>query len=466
MKRFFPKSIAGQIIVVVLVGLTVSHIFSMAIYTADRAHLMTLSGGHQIAHQISAITRLIEKTPISWRAQILEATKSRTLDINITPDQQLSDQASVGFVNNLMRSYLANLIGIGSANRIVVQIMIVPDLPPRQIQLLNERQRKMHVNMVRLVLDQANRKIFHASIKLVDGSWLNFSSAVPEEAPIWSMKTILSMALMVIGVILASVWVIRKMTRPLRVFTAASKRLGKDVTAPPLIVSGPVELQEATDAFNEMQYRLRQMVENRTQMLAAISHDLRTPITLLRLRSESMQNAEEKEKMLSTLSDMEEMISSTLSFAREDAIKEEAERVDLTALLGSICDDLVDVGKHVRYEPTEKIVLECRPMSLKRAFLNLIENGLKHGTEVYVSMEKKHNFVEIFIDDNGPGIPESEFHKVFTPFYRVDMARGTKSGGIGLGLSVVRSVVDKHGGDIVLSNQASTGLRVAIHLPF
>ncbi len=273
------------------------------------------------------------------------------------------------------------------------------------------------------------------------------------------------MLLMAIGVVLFSLWVIRRVTRPLRVFAAASDRLGKDVAAPPLEMEGPSELRQATAAFNEMQQRLRRLIENRTRMLAAISHDLRTPITLLRLRTEKVDDADEKAKMQATLDEMEAMVSSTLSFAREDAEHEAPERVDLVALVGSICDDMTDTGYKVAFDTAGELIHECRPSALRRAVSNVIENAVKYGGGAEVELHQTDTGVEIVVEDDGPGIPEAEFEKVFSPFYRVEPSRGHATGGIGLGLSVAQSVIDKHGGEIDLSNREEGGLRVRLTLP-
>jgi len=463
MKRFLPKSIAGQTIIVLLLGLTVSHIFSMTIYTADRAEVMAMSGGHQISHRVAAITRLLEETPEEWRDRILQATNSQTLSVTVTPVSRLLGEESLDIVNSLLRKYLARLIGTDDESRVVVQVIDVGDLPGTSI--FETFQSSRHAAMTHILHSQSGGQLLRASVRLEDGQWLNFSTAVPEGETLWSIKTVLSMSLMAVGVILISVWVIRRVTRPLRVFTAASRRLGKDVAAPPLVVSGSSELQEAVLAFNEMQQRLRRLVENRTRMLAAISHDLRTPITLLRLRAETVHDEDERAKVQGTLDEMEAMISSTLSFAREDAESEPIERVNLTALVGSICDDMTDTGFRVEYDGVDNLIYDCRPGALKRAVTNLIRNAIKFGGGASVKLQNTSSGVEIIIEDDGPGIPEAELDLVFSAFYRVEQSRSSETGGVGLGLSVVQSVIDKHGGEIKLSNREEGGLRAQIILP-
>lgn len=200
-------------------------------------------------------------------------------------------------------------------------------------------------------------------------------------------------------------------------------------------------------------------------MLAAISHDLRTPITLLRLRAEYIDDEEERRKTLLTLDEMESMIASTLAFAREDAEREEPRIVDLSALTESICADMADTGRPVAFEEGAPAKYPCRPLALKRAITNLVDNAVKYGGNVRVRVLPAPTAIEIVVDDEGPGIPEAELKEVFAPFYRLERSRSRETGGAGLGLSVARTIVHAHGGEIVLANRSEGGLRASIHLP-
>lgn len=200
-------------------------------------------------------------------------------------------------------------------------------------------------------------------------------------------------------------------------------------------------------------------------MLAAISHDLRTPLTLLRLRAESVKSIEEREKMLATIADMNAMIEATLAFARDDAVAEPRRSTDLTALLASIVDDMADAGMPVTMAPASPIVGDCRPAALKRAITNLIDNAIKYGKAARVSIHDAQRTVEITVDDQGPGIPEEALVRVFQPFYRLEESRSRETGGIGLGLAIALSIVEAHGGELTLANRSEGGLRAAVTLP-
>jgi signal transduction histidine kinase len=210
---------------------------------------------------------------------------------------------------------------------------------------------------------------------------------------------------------------------------------------------------------------LSRFVEDRTRMVAAIGHDLRTPLTRLRLRAEFIDDPEVQRKMLSDLDEMESMINATLAFARDDAAHEPRVATDLADLLQSLCDDRIDAGAAASYAGPPHRTVTCRPVALRRAFANLIDNAINYGTAADVTLTPGPAQVTVTIDDHGPGIPESEWEKVFHPFYRLESSRSRDTGGTGLGLAVARTIIRGHGGDITLSNRSEGGLRVSVVVP-
>ncbi|MEI6557611.1 MAG: ATP-binding protein [Rhodospirillaceae bacterium] len=277
----------------------------------------------------------------------------------------------------------------------------------------------------------------------------------------------ISALVMAVPVLVLSLWVVRRLTRPLSEIAAAAERFGRDVGAPPLPETGPDEVRMVARAFNAMQRQLRSFVEDRTRMLAAISHDLRTPITLLRLRTEFIADPEEQARMRATLDEMEAMIAATLSFAREDAAREARQTVDLVGLLSSICYDMADAGLPVSFEPEPagRRPFECRRSALKRALTNLIDNAVTYGHAARIALTAGGASLIVTIDDDGPGIPEAEQEAVFSPFYRLEPSRNSATGGVGLGLSVVRTVIQAHGGTIGFTNRPEGGLTATVTLP-
>ena len=244
-----------------------------------------------------------------------------------------------------------------------------------------------------------------------------------------------------------------------------SDRFGTDVNAPPLPERGSPEVRKAIRAFNRMQERLRRYVDDRTMMMAAISHDLRTALTRLKLRAEFIDDDEQRAKAVADLDEMQSMLESTLAFARDESVQEPRSRVDLAALLQSVCSDHADVGQNVKYQGPDRAPFDGRPVALRRAFGNLIENAVRYGGEALVTLAQKDGNCRVLVEDRGPGIPSSMRERVFAPFFRLESSRNRETGGMGLGLAVVRSVVRGHGGDIALLDREGGGLSVRVTLP-
>lgn len=288
-------------------------------------------------------------------------------------------------------------------------------------------------------------------IKLISrhSSWL--------EAQFVSMLVLLSLVLIAVYI-----WVIKRMTMPLDNFSKASSQFAKDLNSPPLAETGMEQVDEAVRAFNQMQEKVRKLMQDRTQMLAAISHDLRTPITRLRLRTENL-TIDGHEKIESDLDEMEKMIYSILAFARDYTHEESRERFDLVSLLDALVDDMQGAGLPVQMQSQiESQVIEGRMNALRRAFSNLIDNAIKYGEDAQIEVQAKDNQVIIHISDHGPGIEDAETEKVFLPFYRTDKARDPKKPGTGLGLAVTKEILNAHDAAIQLRNRSGGGLIVTV----
>jgi signal transduction histidine kinase len=304
-----------------------------------------------------------------------------------------------------------------------------------------------------------------AEIALADGRWLVLTVGDFAAAGIswWRIAMFFGPLFAVIG--LLSLWTARRLATPISAFADAAERLGVDTGAPPLDEHGPHELRTAIRAFNLMQDRLRRFVDDRTQMVAAMSHDLKTPLTRLRLRAEFVEDQEQQRKMLADLDAMSAMIESTLAFLRHDAQREPRMLVDLGVLIEGVCENASDAGGTVSFQAPRGVDVTCRPVAISRAVANLVDNAIKYGGAARAELAREPGRVVIAIDDHGPGIPADEREKVFAPFYRLERSRNRETGGAGLGLAVARTVAREHGGDVTLDNIAGGGLRVRMELP-
>lgn len=261
-------------------------------------------------------------------------------------------------------------------------------------------------------------------IALHDGHW--FLAIVPNYGYFGNRITLpratAVLIVLITLMIVLSVLAARRLAAPIKQFGLAAERLGMDSTAPPLVESGPNELRTAIRAFNRMQERIRRFVSDRTQMLAAMSHDLRTPLNRLRLRVEFIDDEEQQRKMVADLEVMNVMIDSTLAFVRDETGGEPRRLVDLGILVEDVCEDAADAGGNVSYSGPRGVSIHCRPVAIARAVANVVENGVKYGgvVRVYLLLEPGH--VVIVVEDDGPGIPSDEREKVFAPFYRLEQS--------------------------------------------
>jgi signal transduction histidine kinase len=243
------------------------------------------------------------------------------------------------------------------------------------------------------------------------------------------------------------------------------------VNAPPLPETGPAELATAAAAFNTMAARIRRFVDDRTFLLTAIGHDLRTPITRLRLRAEFMEDDDQRARMLSDLDELETMVSATLAFGRDATSSEPAVPVDLAALVNTVLTEAGDArpdlpAAAVGYAGPDRFTITARPVALKRALTNLVTNALNYGGTAKVSLTPPQDGqVVLHVDDDGPGIPPEDLERVFLPFQRLEPSRNRETGGMGLGLPITRNIARAHGGDATLQNRARGGLRATLILP-
>jgi signal transduction histidine kinase len=259
--------------------------------------------------------------------------------------------------------------------------------------------------------------------------------------------------------------VARMATRPLGRLARAATALGGDINEPPLRESGPSEVRHAAAAFNLMQARIRSYVEERTEMLAAIAHDLQTPITRLRLRLEKVADENLRDKLVADLGAMQGMIREGLDLATSLDTGGMMQRVDLDSLLSSVCADAVDAGQDVTLNGQTRVSILAIPIALQRCLANLVDNAVIYGGCARVTTAREGNKAVIRVRDGGPGIPEAQMEKVFDPFYRIETSRSRETGGTGLGLTIARNIARKHGGTLVLHNALGGGLECTLTLP-
>ena len=234
--------------------------------------------------------------------------------------------------------------------------------------------------------------------------------------------------------------------------------------APRVPEQGPDDVRRAAEAFNAMTDQVKRTLESQRQLLSAVGHDLRTPITAMRISTEFIADPEVKERIEKNIEELQALTEAVLTAAR-GAGWEKRRRIDLAALVESVCADLEELDKPVSWQPHAAAPLSCRPNEVRRAVRNLIENAIAYGTAAHVRLEDEGEALALVVEDEGAGIPEAERARVFEPFVRLEGSRSGETGGAGLGLTLVKAIAEGHGGSISLENRESGGLRAILRLP-
>jgi signal transduction histidine kinase len=472
MKRFWTRSLAGQMVVLMLLALLLSHAIGFVIYRDERTQALRGALKEEFLSRSAAVTRLLEASPPELHGEILRAGGSAITRywLASNPGEAMAWQEHA--LSHLMQALPARL----AASEATV-------LPPTENRSPNTNPYLAGASLVAsrnvswevlsagawplsrtaqlLQLDGWNG--FGLAVQLTNGAWLNAVFAKPAMVPASTYRTYISLGITALALSLIAILMARRIARPLKDIAQAAERVGLGEEVAPIPECGPGDIRSTAAAFNRMQTRLRRFVEDRTRMLAAIGHDLRTPITSLRLRAEFVADEETRAKLLATLDEMQTMTEATLAFAREDAAREPTRSVDLAALVESLCADLAELGLDVTFTNGERIPYRCRPDALRRAFRNLIENAVRYGERARVTLVSRGDATEISVEDDGPGIPEADFERVFAPFVRLENSRNRTTGGVGLGLAIARTIIRGHGGDIALAN--GSGLHAIVRLP-
>jgi signal transduction histidine kinase len=467
MKRFLPDSIAGWVIVVLIASLAVSQVVTLAIHDSMRSRTATVLGHFGLAERIADVVRLVAAAPPDQRPALLGAFTSGTLQVQWSPvpgvdDLQTADPRAEMFSTVLQSA----LWDVGWKQ---LRVSFAPAIAARALDSQGGRPRDRTTSVGRaldeIIVEHSRVPVLQVSLQLDDGSWANFTAPFVEAPQGLPVRAFMLLALAVIVVVALSIWAVRRLTEPLETLARGAERLGRDFNAEPLPVGGARELRQATHSFNLMQERLQTFVRDRVQMTAAISHDLRTPITRLRLRAEFVEDDEQRRKMLADLDDMEAMVDSTLAFAREEASTEARSNVDLVSLVESVCEDRPCVSLEFGPGVEGRLLHVCRPLAIRRCLANIVDNAVKYGRRARVTLDASGGAITLTVDDDGPGIPLADQQRVFMPFERLDASRSAETGGTGLGLSIARTIARAHGGDVTLANRAEGGLRVTIALP-
>ena len=446
-----------QIALLVVSVLFVAQVVGLWVFVDERSLAVQAAIGSEAAGRAANVARLIEGAPSEFHDEIVAAATSPLVRFELTEEPSVThtNHNQDGAVEARIRALLND--GFSRDIRVEVHdieqgLLPLPNLSPEMAQ--------MHTEMMRGTLETIEMEV---SLSISGGRWLNVATRF-EKPPIqWSRASTLSFVLTSSVLILVIFWfLLTRLIRPLNELASAAEEFGRGGKEGPIVPAGPIEVRELTNVLNEMQARLARFVADRTQMLAALAHDLRTPLTALRVRAEMVEDPETKDGISTSLDEMQNMVEATLTYARGVGHGEDPQRVQIKDYLSGIYNDAQGDLK-LQMGPNAEV--QVKPMALRRALRNLIENSQRYGYGPVLSWNVIDEGIEICLDDNGPGIPEDRIDEVFKPFQRIEQSRSLETGGHGLGLSIARSIVLEHGGSIELPNRDEGGLRVRVVLP-
>lgn len=438
MRRFLPDTLAGRTIVILVIGLGMFHLWSIWIYQIGTENLLGSAREQGLAEHLVSARRALDDLPPDQREPTAHALSAPDMEIHWSRASLVNDR----------RAENASLSDLRQRVR-----QLAPELADDQVRFGYADD------------TETSRHLLLTSMQLGDGSWMTVGVSAFRQGAAVEHDVFGSLTAMAVGILIVSILLVRSINAPLRVLASAADRIGTDISAQGAPETGPREIRLVARAFNTMQDRIRRLITDRTQTLAAVSHDLKTPLTRLRLRAEFVRDGELREMIDADLDEMERMLNSTLAFLRGDLAQEESRSIDIASILRTICDQAADAGCDVTLSGAERAPLRCRPLAIKRALSNLIDNAVKYGKRARVSLDSKLQELVVSIDDDGPGIALTERERVFDPFYRIEGSRSRETGGTGLGLTVARTAIRAHGGDITLQNRETGGLRVVVALP-
>jgi signal transduction histidine kinase len=438
-----PRTLAGQTILVVAASLFVVQLIGFTFYyRAQRYQWITVAAA-------PGVIRILEALDPRDRGPPQRARGGRTLIVSAQAPAQSGEDAPEIAARAAELFQNAGLVPLevhASIDRARGHSRIARILPPRQE-------------------NQPPRLQVQLSVKLRPDRWVTvYSRAAPVAQPI--LRQIVVQSLFLYGMVLIPlVWFTRRLAAPLRALTSATARVGTPEGSAPVPEIGPEDVRGLATSFNAMQDRIRSMLEEKDHMLGAIGHDLRTPLTALRVRVETAAEGADRDRMVATIDEMQKMLDDILSLARVGRDREPPQRVDLAALADAALDDFEDMGVPVERGDMPRTVVTVHPRAVRRALTNLIENAVKYGSKAHVSLHIEDGRAILAVADDGPGIPEDRIEEMLQPFTRMESSRSRDTGGTGLGLAIVRAVASAEAGKFRLRNRPEGGLLAELSFP-
>ncbi|MDE1993065.1 MAG: HAMP domain-containing protein [Rhizobiaceae bacterium] len=463
----WPKSLATRLIVLLVAALALAQVALIVIIRTQQDVVIDGVVHGQVLNLTVSLARLISASPPSEVPRLLDAFGSRQSCAEVTTNAPVKREMKRS-EQNLADVLSHRLHGVNAgAPEVAIQLLAPSEHPCTGVNDAAHDSQWAEDDRQN-IQDENNGQFRIVALKVdvpfPDGRWLIVHTAI-DVPGVWNWVGFMSFLLSSLAAAFVAIVAVRSQTKSLRALANASERLGRGETLAPLEVTGPSEVAATTQAFNTMQKRLSLFIRDRLRLLASISHDLRTPLTTLRLKAEFIEDDAIRDDVVKTIDELSIICEATLAFTRAEASKEETALTDLSDLIGRVGEEFRLAQSPIEVTPSSALWYSCRPVALKRALRNLIENALRYGGTAAVALRTSEDAVSIIVEDDGPGMPADQIEDAFQPFVRLEPSRNMETGGLGLGLSIARSIVQAHGGSLILTNRSDGGLRAEIRLP-
>jgi len=447
--RALSSSLFARMALILFAGLLASQLASIWLQWGERAAVVSQARGLNFSDRLVEAVRLLEAETPARRAAAASALQASDLRVTLISDDQVSANIPRGQIQATIGARLGSEREIRSAGGGMGGGMG-----------MGGGGGMGHGS------GMAQRGLRSFDVRLNDGQWVRIAAVQESDTPPALPTDLITNLLITLAIVSAVAMIaVRQATKPLQQLAQAADTLGRDLDAPPLAEAGPAETRRAAQAFNRMQARIKRLVDERARALAAVSHDLRTPLTRLRLRTELVGDEPLREQMAADLDSMAAMIDATLDYLRGLQDSEAVRKIDINALLQSLSADAAVLGKTISVAGIAQTPYRGRLSALRRALQNLIDNAIKYGHGAAIRIEDDAASLRLIVEDDGPGIAPAELARVTEPYYRPDASRSRETGGVGLGLSIVSDIALLHGGELLLANRACGGLCATLVLP-
>jgi signal transduction histidine kinase len=447
--RVLPQTLFGRLVAVLFTGLVLAQGASLWIHWSERDRVLLRAAGLSPVQRVVDTVHLLDSLERPERERIahLLSLPPQRVRLDRPP---LAPEAGTepGPHQRMFTAMLAS--ALGEAYPVLVARRV--GAPPEGADEHGPRHRMAAA-------------VFVTQVRLHDGQWVTFDTAISREAAELPARLLASLAVLLLAVLGLSWWAVHWLSRPLRELALAADALGRNLHQPPLAEAGPAEVRQAALAFNTMQTRLQRLLDDRTQVLAAMSHDLKTPLTRLRLRTELLDDDELRQRCEKDLREMEAMVTEALAELRGLEAPTALQAVDLVALLQGLVADQREMGRDVVLAGAVATPLQGDAARLRRALGNLVDNAVLYGQQARITVADTPRAVSVQVRDAGPGIPPELLERVFDPYFRVEGSRNRATGGTGLGLGIARRIARAAGGELRLRNHPEGGLEATLTLP-